>query len=147
MKKVFIMLVLGAVLMANTAFAGGTNNVNEKVKAAFQKEFVHAKEVSWQQTDSYYKAVFKMNNDVLTAYFTGEGELMGVVRNLLSTELPINLQIALKNNYADYWVTDLFEFAKKNESGYFISLENAGQKITLQSGDGSNWNTYSKVKK
>ena len=88
-----------------------------------------------------------MNDDVLTAYYTMDGEMMGVIRNLLSTELPINLQTSLKKDFIGFWVTELFEVAKQDSSSYFITIENADQSITLQSTDGSNWNTYKKVKK
>jgi hypothetical protein len=147
MKKVIAGLLLGAVLLVNSAYANGNENVNEKVKAAFKQEFVQASEVSWHKADNYYKAEFKMNDDVLTAYFSEDGELMGVIRNLASTELPINLQTSLKKEYSGYWITELFEFARKDASGYFITVENADQVITLQSGDGSNWSTFRKVKK
>jgi len=147
MKKVIAGLVLGSMLLVNTAFANGNDNVNEKVAAAFKHEFVQATEVSWQKTDNYFRAVFKLNDDILTAYFSPEGELMGVVRNLLSSELPINLQTSLKRDYAGYWITDLFEFAKKDTSGYFITLENADQRVTLQSSDGRIWSSYLRTKK
>jgi hypothetical protein len=147
MKKVIVGLVLGAVLLVNSAFARKSETVNEKVQSAFKQEFVQAKEVNWVRTNTYFKAVFKMNDDVLTAFYTEDGEMMGVTRNLLSTELPINLQTSLKKEYNGYWVTDLFEFARPDASGYFITIENADQSITLQSSDGSNWSTYRKVKK
>jgi hypothetical protein len=147
MKKLIAGLVLGAVLLGNSAFAHKSENVNDKVQAAFKQEFVQAKEVSWNRTDNYFKAVFKMNDDVLSAYYTEEGELMGVIRNLLSTELPINLQISLKKDYNAYWITNLFEIVKQDASGYFITIENADQSITLQSTDGYTWSTFRKIKK
>jgi len=147
MKKILAGLVLGSILLVNSAFANTNDNVTEKVASAFKQEFVQAKEVSWEKTDNSFKATFKLNDDMLTAYFSPDGELMGVVRNLLSTELPINLQISLKKDYANYWVTDLFEYARKDASGYFITLENADQRITMRSGDGLSWSTYLRVKK
>ncbi len=147
MKKVIVGLVLGAVLLVNSAFANSNENINERVKAAFKQEFVQAKEVSWQKTDNFYKAEFSMNDDILTAYFSEEGELMGVIRNLSSNELPIKLQTSLKKEYGGYWITDLFEFARKDANGYFITIENSDQVLTLQSSDGSNWSTFRKAKK
>ena len=147
MKKVLAGLVLGSMLLINTAFANTNDNVNEKVAAAFKHEFVQAKEVSWQKTDNFFRATFKLNEDVLIAFFSVEGELLGVTRNLLSTELPINLQTSLKRDYTDYWITDLFEYAKKESSGYYVTVENADQRITLQSTDGRTWTTYLRTKK
>ena len=83
----------------------------------------------------------------MTAYFTPDGELMGVIRNILSTQLPLNLQTSLKKEYEGYWITELFEFARPDSNGYYITIQNADEVITLQSTDGSSWSTYSKAKK
>ena len=147
MKKLLTAVVLSSVLLMNTAFANNNTNTNQEVEAAFKKEFALAKDVSWQKTATYYKAAFKLNNEVLTAFFTPEGEFMGVVHNILSTQLPINLQTSLKKEYDGYWITDLFEFAKPDSNGYFITIQNADQVITLQSAAGATWFVYSKTKK
>ncbi len=73
----------------------------------------------------------------MTAYFTPDGELMGVIHNMLSTQLPINLQTSLKKEYDGYWITELFEMAKSDSNSYFVTLHNADQIITLESKDGS----------
>ena len=150
MKKFITAALLSSILLVNAAFANKTeknDNVNNKVEASFKQEFAQAKEVSWQKTDNYYKAVFKMNEEVVNAYFTPDGELMGIVRNILSTQLPINLQSSFKKNYEGYWITELFEFAKSDSNGYYMTIQNADQIITLQSTDGSSWTTFSKAKK
>ena len=147
MKKLITAVVLGSVLLMNTAFANKTESVNFKVENAFNQEFTQAKDVSWQKTDSYFKAAFKLNNEVMTAYFSADGEFMGVIHNMLSTQLPINLQTSLKKEYDGYWITELFEMAKTDSNSYFVTLHNADQIITLESTDGSSWSTYSKTKK
>ncbi|MEO5683321.1 MAG: hypothetical protein ABIQ88_11810 [Chitinophagaceae bacterium] len=147
MKKLITAVVLSTVLLVNAAFANKTENVSYKVENAFNQEFGQAKEVNWQKTDNFYRAAFKMNNEVMTAYFTPQGDFMGVVRNMLSSQLPINLQTSLKKDYEGYWITELFEFAKPDSHGYFVTLHDADQVITLQSADGSSWSVYSKAKK
>jgi len=147
MKKLITAVVLSTVLLVNAAFANKTENVNYKVENAFNTEFNRAKEVSWQKTDNFYRASFKMNDEVMTAYFTPDGELMGVIRNLLSTQLPINLQTSLKKEYDGYWITELFECAKSDSDSYFVTLHNADQVVTLQSIDGTSWSVYNKAKK
>ncbi len=149
MKKLITAVVLGSVLMMNTAFANGNKNENvaASVKNTFNQEFANAKDVRWGKTNNYYKAAFTMNNEVMTAYFTTDGDLMGVIHNILSTELPISLQLALKKDYDGYWITELFEMAKDNSNSYFVTLNNADQVITLQSTDGYTWSLYSKEKK
>jgi hypothetical protein len=147
MKKLITAALLSSILLMNAAFANKNENVNMQVEAAFKQEFGQAKEVSWQKTDRYYKAIFKMNNEVVNAYFTHDGELMGIIHNILSTQLPINLQTSLKKEYEGYWITELFEFARPDSNGYYITIQNADEIITLQSTDGSSWSTFSKAKK
>jgi len=147
MKKLITAVVLSTVLLVNAAFANKTENVSYKVENAFNTEFNRAKEVSWQKTDNFYRASFKMNDEVMTAYFTPDGELMGVIRNMLSTQLPINLQTSLKKEYEGYWITELFECAKSDSDSYFVTLHNADQVVTLQSIDGTSWSVYNKAKK
>jgi hypothetical protein len=152
MKKLITAAVLSTVLLVNAAFANKTvtnkkEEVNFKVEAAFKEEFAQAKDVSWQKTENYYKAVFKINNEVVNAYFTHEGEMLGIVHNMLSTQLPLNLQTALRKDYDGFWITELFEFSKPYSNGYYITIQDADKIITLQSTDGSSWSTYSKTKK
>jgi len=146
MKKLMIGLVLGAFIITNTAFANNSNNVNDKVQTSFKQEFATAQNVVFSKTNNYIKAAFTLNNQVMEAYYTADGEMIGVSKNLLSTELPIGLQVDLKRDYADYWISDLFEFATNSNSSYFITVENADQKITLQS-SGNEWVVYKKAKK
>lgn len=147
MKKLIMAAVLSSVLLVNAAFANKDENVNAQVETAFKQEFAQAKNVSWQKMDDYYKATFTMDKESVNAYFTPEGEMIGIVHNMLSTQLPINLQASLKKTFDDYWITDLFEFARQDSNGYYITLQNADQVITLQSTNGSSWTTYSKTKK
>ena len=147
MKKMITAVVLSTVLLINAAFANKTESVNYKIENAFYQEFSQAKEVTWEKTNTFYRAAFKMNNEVMTAYFSNEGQFMGVIRNILSTQLPINLQTSLKKEYDGYWISELFEFARPDSNGYFVTIQNADQIITLQSSDGSSWSTYSKSKK
>ncbi len=151
MKKFFAAAILSSVMMVNAAFAGNHNDdiitVSYQVANAFKQEFANTKDVSWTKTDNYYKAAFKVNNQPVNAYFTPEGQFIGIIHHLVSSQLPINLQTSLKKNYEDYWISELFEFAQPDSNGYFITVENADQVITLQSSDNSSWSVYSKTKK
>jgi hypothetical protein len=146
MKKIMTTLVLAALLIVNSAFANNKETINEKVQSAFKQEFSRATEINWSRSDNFYKVEFTLNNNVMTAYYNENAELMGVIKNLLSTELPINLQLSFKKDYGSYWISDLFEFARNEESGYFITIENSDTKLVLQS-EGSDWKIFKKIRK
>jgi hypothetical protein len=146
MKKIMTTLVLAALLLVNSAFANNKETINERVQSAFRQEFSKATETNWSRSDNYYRVEFTLNDNVMTAYYNENAELMGVIKNLLSTELPINLQLSLKKEYGSYWISDLFEFARNGESGYFITVENSDTKLVLQS-EGSDWKIFKKIRK
>jgi hypothetical protein len=72
---------------------------------------------------------------------------LGVTRYISSGNLPINLQTSLKKSYDNYWISDLFEVAKYDNTSYYITLENADTKLVLKSNGGSNWSVYDKIRK
>lgn len=147
MKKIVIALCLPVVFCINGAFANKTVPVNEKVQETFKNIFAHAKEVNWEKNSAYSKATFKLNEELVTAFFTEEGDYVGLVRNILSSQLPIRLQTSLQKQYEGYWISDLLEYAKDNLTGYYMMIENADQSIILQSIDGSGWNVFRRIKK
>jgi hypothetical protein len=62
-----------------------------------------------------------------------------VVRNIISTRLPFRLQTTIKKNYKDYWITDLYEEVINGKTTYYITLENADQKVKLNTTHSTNW--------
>jgi hypothetical protein len=71
----------------------------------------------------------------------------GQVHNILSSQLPMTLLTAIKNDYKDYWITELYEEGQNKRASYFITVENADQIVKLNSTDSKNWvitNTISK---
>ena len=107
MRTRIVGLVVLTLVMVSTTFATNIEeNVNAKALSTFSQKFADVKDVSWFKAENYYKATFKMNDQVLTAFITDNGEWMGVSRNLLSYQLPINLQSELKKDFAQYWITD-----------------------------------------
>jgi hypothetical protein len=147
MKKVIFATAVMLTLGWASAFANTNDNVNEQVTASFKKDFVTAREVKWQKENNYVKATFTMYGQVMFAYYNESGELIGVVRNILSDKLPINLMTDLKKNYNDRWISDLFEMASEGQSTYYVTLETADETLVLKS-DGSNgWSVYKRAKR
>ena len=145
MKKMILSLAIA--LSTFSAFAAGEETVNQKVLNAFKNEFATAKEVEWTATDDYYKASFLYNESYVFAYYSPDGELLGMTRYISPSDLPIHLQMSLKKKYSNYWVSDLFEVAKNNATSYYTTIENADATIILKSTGGSEWSVFKTVKK
>jgi hypothetical protein len=144
MKKMMITLAIAVCTLS--AFAGETN-VSEKVLKAFNTEFTAAKDVEWTVAENYVMARFQYNDKYVSAYYSPEGELLGLSRNITTADLPLNLQTNLKKEYSGYWVSDLMEVSKTEETVYYVTLENADTKVVLRAAGGASWNQHKKIKK
>lgn len=142
-KSAIIGLVL-LLLTAGNSFAHSTLPASEPVINAFKKNFSTAQAVTWETTATVSKATFQLNGQVLYAYYAVNGKLLAVIRNLLSGQLPILLLSDLKNNYAGYWISDLFEMVADDTTTYYLTVENSEQKIVLKSQDNTNWEVFRK---
>lgn len=140
------MIVSLAITVSTLSAFAGDVNVNQKVLDAFKTEFASAKEVEWTVGENYYKATFNYNGKYVFAFYSENGELIGLARYLSPVDLPLALQANLKKNYEGYWVSDLFEASKNDGTNYYITLENADSKTVLKS-SGNNWSVHNKIKK
>lgn len=147
MKKSILVWAMMLLIGLNSSFAGTGGGVNDKVAKSFQKEFANAQDVQWEQGKDFARATFKQNNQVLFAYFNGDGDLLAVTRNILSSQLPISLYTDIKKNYGNYWISDLFEIAMNDNTEYYITLQSGEQTVILKSNGTNGWNLFKKEKK
>ena len=76
-----------------------------------------------------------------------DGDLMAVTRNILSNQLPVNRLVYLSKHFKDYWISDLFEMNSNGETSYYITLENADNRMVLRSVGNGEWELYKKESK
>ena len=147
MKKSILILAMLLTTIVGSSFANRTDDNKNRAAASFKQDFASAKEVTWEGSNDLVKATFKLNDQVMFAYYSESGELMAVVRNMVSAQLPINLLTNLKKNYQGYWITDLFEVSASNESSYYVTLESADNVIVLKSSGLNKWEVFQKEKR
>ncbi|HEY6436764.1 MAG TPA: hypothetical protein VIY47_09240, partial [Ignavibacteriaceae bacterium] len=116
MKKSILSLALMLMIGLSSTFANNAEGVNQKVMNSFKKEFANAKDVKWEIGKEYVKATFTFNEQIMFAYYSENGEMLAMTRNIVSSQLPINLLNDLKKDYSSFWITDLFEMAAGNET-------------------------------
>lgn len=147
MKKSILMWAMMLTMGLSTAFANNEETVSQKALNSFKKEFSTAQDVKWEVGKDYSKATFKIHDQVMFAYYSQEGELLVITRNILSSQLPIGLLSSLKRDYSKYWISDLFETSSADETSYYVSLESADQSLVLKANGTSGWGTYKREKK
>jgi hypothetical protein len=149
MAALFLTVGIGSSFATSTDSGTSTSAAtgNDVIIAVFHKEFRTADVMQVERKKDYTKVTFQMNGIVMFAYYSADGDLMAVVRNILSTQLPIRLLMQLKQNHPDCWITDLFEVDHDGQTIYYASLENSDLKLTLRSAENSSWETYQKENK
>jgi hypothetical protein len=147
MKKRILTWALLLVTGISSSFANVPKGTHDNIRDSFKKEFKNAEVIRWESHKAYTKATFRMNDKIMFAYYTGNGQLIAVARNILSDQLPIHLMTTLKNDYSGYWVIDLFEMTNDEESAYYVTLESPDYKLILESVNMNEWTIYKKEKK
>ncbi|RYY29737.1 MAG: hypothetical protein EOO04_06600, partial [Chitinophagaceae bacterium] len=71
MKRRILTFALLLSLSLSNIFANTNEEVvNAKAANSFKKEFSQAQDVKWENTKQYVKATFKMNDQVMIAYYS-----------------------------------------------------------------------------
>ena len=140
MKKIILSLAIGLAVFT-TAFAK-PDSINDRAVAAFQKDFHKASDVSWASTSNYVMATFMMDNETQIAYYDFQGNLIGVVHHMLTSDLPADLSKDIKKRYSNYWVSELFQITTDEGVYYYIRLKNADETIALTTEGGNGWHRF-----
>ena len=120
MKKVFVMLL--AVVIAASAWASPSPE-NEKVIAAFEKQFANAKDVNWTEKEGFFLASFKLNNDRMLVWYSSEGEIEAVQRSIQTNQLTFHAAETVDKLMYNKALLSLVEISKKGELFYLAKIE------------------------
>ncbi|HLP38406.1 hypothetical protein [Lacibacter sp.] len=125
MKKVFVMLF--AVVIAASAWASPSPSPveNEKVMAAFEKQFTEAVDVSWTEKQGYFLASFKLNNDRMLAWYTADGEVEAVHRLIQQKQMTFLASEAVTQLTKDKQILNIAEISKQGELFYLVKTDEA----------------------
>ena len=146
MKK-SLTLAAVAILFAVSSFASPVTGPDTKKAAeVFSKVFANAQSVKWEENSKFLSASFQLYGNYMSAHFSPSAELIGVSRNITSSQLPLHLFAQLKKHYSNYWISELFEYVTKDSDSYYVTLENADQILILK-GDSNGFTTYKRTNK
>ena len=113
---------------------------------AMKRTITEARDMKWVGGDEIVKIQFSSSNQYVTGFYNSDGKLLGLAKNILSTELPSLLCKNLKEKYSQYWISGVLEYSGDEGTVYYTMLENADQKIVLQS-FGNKWSVVKKTDK
>lgn len=133
MKKLLVTVAV-AVMVAITSFAADIKKINQRVLAAFEKEFTTATNVSWEvlKNEDICHASFVYANEVMEAYYTAEGELIGIARFLSQERMPLLVLKTIKAEYSKYKFQQASEYMGADTTSYIVTLENEKQSVVVR---------------
>jgi hypothetical protein len=143
MKSFFLLLALVVTLSSHAE----TPDVSPAVLKSFQSTFKNAREVDWTVSTTFAKAQFALDGQYINAFYDNDGLLIALTRNITANQLPIRLQTALKTESANYWISDLFEISNDEGTSYYVTLEDADNKVILKSSNSKDWNSFKTTRK
>jgi len=120
----------------------GSAMSGKDVPTSFHRNFRKAEVLSSEVQAKFTVVTFKLNNAIESAYYGEKGQLLAVIHNIVSSQLPADLQADLKSIYGGYWITELFELNADGQSGYYIALENTDTRLTLHATADGVWEVY-----
>ena len=149
MKKLTSVLFALSLLITATSFTPSEDDtVSAKVKSAFEKTFIAASDIEWKKVNGFYMVNFKINNQDCSAAYNEKGELMSATRTIASSQLPLNISLALQNKYANYTVDkSVTELTVDNETFYYIKADNTKQSVTIKANSSDDLSIENKAKK
>jgi len=121
--------------------------VSYQSKQAFFADFGNVPVSKWERTDTYDKADFTKNGQLMTAYYDADAELVGTTSNKTFGDIPASAQKYIDKKYPDYIKSDVvfFKDNELNETGmilfgdqfddadnYFVELKKDNKDIVLQ---------------
>jgi hypothetical protein len=142
--KLIAIAALVLTMGTTSSFAGPAHGLNGQVSSAFQKDFNKAELMDYNSSKDYTRLTLKVNDMIVFAYYSENGELLAVTRNIKSTQLPLPLLLDLKKNYGGYWISELFELSSGGQTSYYMTVENADKKLTLRTVNSDSWETLRK---
>lgn len=148
MKKMITMATAAVLLLATSAFANGGNQVNTKVKEAFQKDFSKATKVNWETKENFSFAEFTVNNVLFSAAYNEEGELVATSRTIKTDQLPMAVSLALNEKYAGYtFANNLTEVTYERQTSYYLTVANEKRVLRLKVSASGDITVESKTKR
>ena len=133
MKKLTGILAALVLFVSASSFAPNEEIVSAKIKSAFEKTFTSSSEVKWNKSNGFYFANFRINEQIFSAAFNEEGELLGATRNIALSQLPLNISLILQSNYPGYSMNEsVTEMVTEGQTNYYINAENSKRIVTIK---------------
>jgi len=158
MKKIFITLATAGLLVTSAYAADGgkkitrTTEVTYALQDHFESRFSGAKDVVWTINNNCQKAAFTADGVKMTAFYSLQGDYLGVTRDATYAELADKAKQAIADKYKGYTVNQVIKYETLNEdvnfeeTSYFVDLKNESNELLVRVTPSSNVYFFQDVK-
>lgn len=106
---------------------------NFKGSENFAKSFPAAMVKSYETVEGRTKVTFTWNGDALEAFYDLDGNLMATSHFISTTNLPLSVQMKVRDGYQDYSIQQAVEFYSTEKGlSYFLMLKKESKGIIVQ---------------
>ena len=147
MKQFFLAFALSAVAALSTA-AAPVSPQDPSVEKTFRQLFAGASNVSWSKEEGQLlKASFLWGEHHTIAYFDNSGKLLGSIRGLFFSQLPLTVVRSIKSNYEGHVVLETREISNDDGTNYSVLTEYKDKKYKLRLDSHGSVIQFEKVRK
>jgi|SRR5688572_27429688 hypothetical protein len=133
MKKFLLLLPVFLVVTIVTAFARSTTNVNPRAEQEFKKYFANVENVKWSKEEGgYLQASFTWANHRTLAYFNSNGELVGSIRGISFSQLPLVVLRSVERSYKEAIILETSEITNDEGTQYKLIIEDDKKKYAIR---------------
>jgi hypothetical protein len=147
MKKILLLLPLLLVFAGLTAFSRLNNSVDPRVEQLFKSEFAGAANVVWAKTGDFLKASFTWADHQAVAYFNSDAELVGCIRGLFFSQLPLTVIRSVERNFKNAVILETMEITNDEGVSYKLVMEYKDKKHEIRLNSFGDILTNKKIKK
>jgi hypothetical protein len=129
----FIALSLFATDDHPTVVTKGEKKISKQALVSFNKDYKDASAVTWETGKELYFAYFTLNREELVAAYDEEGNAISVSRYIEFNNLPLNINMAIKEKFPDYQkFGSVAEIVFDGYTVYYFSLMNDKKVIRIK---------------
>lgn len=131
MKQFFLALTLSFVTVLSVAARPVSDD--PAIEKTFRQLFTGASNVTWStEGRDLVKASFLWGQHHTVAYFDNKGNLLGTVRGLFFTQLPLSVIRAVNTQHAQHMILEIREISNDEGVSYSLISEFKGKRYKLR---------------
>lgn len=119
--------ILSAALLVSVSFSSinamPVPGDEDKTERNFKKSFPTAECIKWSREGDYRKVTFILYGRGAQALFSPDGNLLGTVRNVFYSDMPIKVMMAIKKRFDSATPYAITEVNRVDGTEYRFSIE------------------------